>query len=168
MIHNAPEFDIDQELESIIEKYNLDRHYPAYRTSRQACAYIKKWIASLSDNGSTFLFIGMDERALRLINSWITGDNISTLQISSVEELDNHMERLQNTDKIYATSYTRTIEILHWLWRHDFQAQSIYDMLENQHIYLQMEFYRFFTPLVFSDELRLNDRSKKSPSMDLL
>lgn len=155
MIHHTAEFDIERELESIIEKYNLDRHYPAYRTSRQACAYIKKWIASLSDNGSKSLFIGMDERALKLINSWIIGDNVSTLQISSVEKLDNHMEELQNTDKIYVVSYTRTIEILHWLWRHDYHAESIYDVLENQHIYLQMEFYRFFTPLVISSELSL-------------
>ena len=28
--------DIDKELERIIEKYELDRHYPAYRVSRQA------------------------------------------------------------------------------------------------------------------------------------
>lgn len=123
-------------------------------------------IADLSDNGNTVLFIGMDERALKLINSWIIGDNISTLQIFVVEELDNEMEKLRKADKIYIVSYTRTIEILHWLWRHDFQAESIYDRLENQHIYLQMEFYRFFTPLIISDELRLFEKFKEKSADD--
>lgn len=147
--------DINQELEKIIEKYNIDRHYPAYRTSRQACAYLKKWIENLSDTESTVLFISMDDRARFLIRSWSTGNNISTLQISSVEELSEHIEEMQNTDKIYIVSYSRTIEILHWLWRHNFQAESVYDMLENQHIYLQMEFHRFFAPINISAELDL-------------
>ena len=36
--------DIDKELERIIEKYELDRHYPAYRVSRQASNFIRKWV----------------------------------------------------------------------------------------------------------------------------
>lgn len=150
--------DIEQELERLIEKYKVDKHYPAYRTSRRACAYINKWIRDLSNAEKTVLFISMDERALHLIRNWSTGNNISTLQISSVKELSEHMEKMQNTDKIYIVSYSKTIEILHWLWRHNFQAESVYDMLENQHIYLQMEFHRFFSPIKISDELDLENQ----------
>lgn len=149
--------DINHELEQIIEKYNLDIHYPAYRTSRLACAFMKNWIEELSDAKDTFLFIGMDEYALQLIRGWIVGDNISTLKISSLEDLTGYFVKLQDVDRIYIVSYTRTIEILHWLWRHDFRAESVYDVLENHHIYTQMEYYRFFTPLVDSVELNFND-----------
>lgn len=152
--------DINHELEQIIEKYNLDAHYPAYRTSRMACAFIKNWIEKLSGIKDTFLFISMDECALQLINGWSIGDNISTLWISSLGDLAEYIMKLQNVDRIYIVSYTRTIEILHWLWRHDFRAESVYDVLENHHIYMQMEYYRFFTPLVDSVELNIDDELK--------
>lgn len=155
--------DINHELEQIIEKYDLDRHYPAYRASRQACAFMKNWLEVLSDTKGTFLFISMDDYALQLIRGWIVGEgsNISTLKITSPEDLAEYIVKLQNVDKIYIVSYTRTIEILHWLWRHDFVAESVYDVLENHHIYTQMEYYRFFTPLVESDELNHDDRYKE-------
>lgn len=152
---------INNELEQIIEKYNLDRHYPAYRVSRRACDYMSKWIKKLSSLNQTFTFISMDEHALKLINDWARNENsknISTLLISSVEELGDFCSILKKADKLYIVSYTRTIEILHWLWRHDFHAESIYDVLENEHIYLQMEFYRFFTPLKMSPELELYEK----------
>lgn len=155
---------INQKLEQIIEKYDLDKYYPAYRISGQACTYMEKWIKELSGMENTFLFISMDERALQLISGWAAKDNIRTLLISSVDELDDYIERFCDI-KIYIVSYTRTIEILHWFWRHDLQAESVYDVLENQHIYLQMEFYRFIPPLLTSDELRLNT-SLKEKSVD--
>lgn len=154
--------DIDHELEQIIEKYNIDAHYPAYRSSRRACDFIKNWIDELSDTEGTFLFISMDGYALQLIRGWITGDNISTIKLSALEDLYEYIVKLQNADKIYIVSYTRTTEILHWLWRHDLRAESVYDVLENHHIYTQMEYYRFFTPMVDSAELDIDDIIKGS------
>ncbi len=149
--------DINDELEKIIEKYNLDRHYPAYKESRRACDYIYKWIKALSHTGKKSLFIGMDEHALKLINNWGADSKISTLLVCSVEKLKSFTGILENADKLYIVSYTRTIELLHWLWEHGYQAESIYDILENEGIYLQMEFYRFFSPLQMSPELNLNE-----------
>lgn len=154
--------DIDKEIEEIIERHNLDRHYPAYRMSRRACDFIQKWVKRLTIEESKFLFVGMDEHTLKLISNWAQADNVDTLLICSVEELERdtgkgYFERLVNADKIYVVSYSRTIEILHWLWRHDFQAESVYDILENEQIYLQMEFYRFFFPLKMTSELDLNE-----------
>lgn len=68
--------------------------------------------------------------------------------------------------KLYVVSFTRSIEILHWLWRHGYNAESVYDVLEDEGICLQMEFYRFFTPIKVSDELDLYylvDFSEKTP-----
>lgn len=155
--------DINHELEQLIEKYDLDRHYPAYRTSRQACAFLKNWIQELSDTKDTILFIGMDAYALQLIHGWTTGNNISILRVSGLEDLAGCMVKLQNVDRIYVVSYAWTIEILHWLWRHDFRAESVYDVLENHHIYVQMEFYRFFTPLADNAELDLDAWFKGNP-----
>ncbi len=161
--------DIDKELESIIETYNLDRHYPAYRTSRWACDFIQKWVKRLANEEEKFLFVGMDEHALRLISNWAQADNVDILFISTVEELENNTRggfgRLENADKIYVVSYSRTIEILHWIWRHGFQAESVYDILENEQIYLQMEFYRFFVPLKMNPELGL-DEQREEKSVD--
>lgn len=102
---------------------------------------------------TTFLFISMDERALQLIRGWAAEDNVKILFIYSLDELDNYTERFQNFGKIYIVSYTRTIEILHWFWRHDLHAESVYDVLENEHIYPQMEFYRFIPPLAMHHAL---------------
>lgn len=151
------EFDVDQEMEIIIEKYNLDRHYSEYRISKQACVYIRNWVENLSEQDIKILFITMDESVFWMLRGWAMGENISVIQISSVEGLDNHIEALKNVDKVYIIAYTRTVEILHWLWRHDFQAESVYDILENQHIYCQMEFYRFFPPFNVGRELELGD-----------
>lgn len=41
MAENTDNLSINQQLEHLIEKYNLDRHYPAYRTSRHACAFLE-------------------------------------------------------------------------------------------------------------------------------
>lgn len=161
MNDNMMEFNIDQELEEIIEKYNLDRYYPAYRTSGRACAYLKEWVESLSEMNTKILFITMNDSVLWMIRRWAVRENISAIQITSVENLDNHITALKNADKVYIAAYTRTVEILHWLWRHDFHAESVYDILENQNIYCQMEFYRFFSPLNMSDELKLNAQHKE-------
>lgn len=158
--------DINNELEQIIEKYNLDRHYPAYRVSGRACNYLHKWIEKISRDSKSFLFISMDQHALKLIDSWAGGDKkISTLLIGSVDELSGLINKLSNVDKLYIVSYSRTVEILHWLWEHGFQAESIYDILENENIYLQMEFYRFFTPLKMTPELGL-DENMEEKSVD--
>lgn len=156
MLSNSMVVDIDQELESIIIKYNLDRHYPVYRTSRQACAYLRKWIENLSETDTKILFITIDNSVMWMIRGWAIRENIDVIRISSVEDLDNYISGLQNVEKVYIAAYTRTVEILHWLWRHDFQGESVYDVLENQGIYCQMEFYRFFPPFVLSDELGLD------------
>lgn len=129
--------DIDMELEELIEKYDLDRHYPAYRPSRRACDYMHKWIKELSNSDKVFLFIGMDEHALKIIEDWGETEktkNINTLLIGAVEELRDLAEELEGR-VIYIVSYTRTTEILHWIWEHGYQAESIYDKLENVHIY---------------------------------
>lgn len=146
--------DINYELEMLIEKYNIDRHYPAYRISRQACGYLRGWVQKLADDEGEFLFIGMDKWALELIKRWGAGDNINILFIGNVNELADHAEELK-MKKLYVLSFTRTIEILHWLWRNHYTAESVYDILENVHIYPQMEFYRFFTPIKASKELEL-------------
>lgn len=146
--------DINREVDVLIEKYNIDRHYPAYRISRQACDYLRGWTQKLADDEGEFLFIGMDKWALELIKRWGAGDNIKILLIGNVNELVDHAEELK-TKKLYVLSFTRTIEILHWLWRNHYTAESVYDILENVHIYPQMEFYRFFTPIKATKELDL-------------
>lgn len=152
---------INQELEHIIEKYHLDRHYPAYRLSKRACGYISGWIGRLSGTGNTYLFIGMDEHALKMINSWSKGKNIGILLIEAVQELDGLIGKLEKADGIYVVSYSNTVEILHWFWRHGLDAESIYDVLENAGIYLQMEFYRFFPPIKMDKELELHQNAEE-------
>lgn len=147
--------DIDRELEGLIEKYNIDRHYPAYRESRRACEYLRGWIQKLSDEKKEFVFITMDEQVLWLINVWgKKAPNISSLYITNVKELEIHEEEIKEK-KLYVVAMTRTVEILHWLWRHSYHAESVYDILENEGIYVQMEFYRFFYPIKDAEELDL-------------
>ena len=109
----------------------------------------------------------MDEHALKIIEDWGETEktkNINTLLIGAVEELRDLAEELEGR-VIYIVSYTRTTEILHWIWEHGYQAESIYDKLENVHIYLQMEFYRFLTPLKITPELGLS-QYRKEKSVD--
>lgn len=147
--------DIDRELEGLIEKYNIDRHYPAYRESRQACEYLREWIGKLADEKEDFLFISTDEQVQWLINVWGgKASNISILSINNVKELELHEEEIKEK-RLYVVAMTRTVEILHWLWRHGYQAESVYDILENEGIYVQMEFYRFFNPIKDTKELDL-------------
>lgn len=163
---------INQELELLIEKYNIDRHYPAYRVSKRACDYLRKWVQKLADGKEDILFIGMDDKALKLIQGWGARDSIEILFINNVDELNSHVKDLM-TKKIYVASFTRTVEILHWLWKNDFVAESIYDILEKEQIYLQMEFYRFFSPIKVTEELDLHkwisgERTPDGSSITLL
>lgn len=147
--------DIDRELEGLIEKYNIDRHYPAYRESRRACEYLREWIQELANEKREFLFISMDEGALRLINIWRRkASNISVLYINDVKELEIHEEEIKEK-RLYVAAMTRTVEILHWLWRHSYNAESVYDILESEGIYVQMEFNRFFYPIKDTEELNI-------------
>lgn len=126
--------DINRELEGLIEKYNIDRHYPAYRESRRACGYLCEWIRKLANEEGEFLFISMDEYVLWLINIWGgNASNISNLYIDNVKELEIHEEEIKGKT-LYVVAMTRTVEILHWLWRHGYHAESVYDILENEGI----------------------------------
>lgn len=159
------DFDIDRELENLIEKYDLDCWYPAYRISGKACALLKEWAQTIRDGQENVLFVSMDEQALHLLCGWAHGERTGGLLIDCAAKLEDYTEKFQSFDKIYIVSFTRTMELLHWFWRHDLQAESVYDILEEQHICLQMEFYRFIPPLVMSDELALNG-SMKERSVD--
>lgn len=148
--------DINFELEKLIEKYGIDRHYPAYRASRRACGYMREWLKKLVGGKEEVLFISMDIQALKLIKIWqggVSGD-VGTLHIESVDELDSHEGDLKGK-KLYVVSMTRTVEILHWIWRHGYNAESVYDIMEDEGICMQMEFYRFFTPIKPTEELDL-------------
>ena len=60
--------DIDKEIERIIEKYELDRHYPAYRVSRQASNFIRKWVRGLAETGREVLGVGEDGKHTDIVN----------------------------------------------------------------------------------------------------
>jgi hypothetical protein len=147
--------DINEELESIIKKYRLDRHYPEYRNARKACIYLKKWIEELSELKDSVLFVSMDEYALNLIRSWANNSNIRTLLIKTTEELDDHKIEFEKASCIYVASYSRTNGILHWFWRNEYEAESVYDLLESENIYLSREFCQFYAPLKVEPELQL-------------
>ena len=153
--------DIELELENIIEKYDLDRHYPAYRISMTARRYIKEMIEQFIavGGGKSCVFITSRWEVQEWIGRWARGNTevVSAIRISDVDSLYEYTVKLEKADHIYVASYEQTNVILHWLWEHDIEAQSLYDVLEEQHIYVQMEFVDFFLPLTFDKELGLDD-----------
>ena len=147
--------DINKEIENIIEMYQLDRHYPAYRTSKAAINYMQKFVHKLSESGQRHLFICTSKKAKRMIDSWHLNDLVRSVYIFHLEELNEYLLAMENVDSLYVVSRSREIEILHWIWRHGLEAKSVYDILEEHNIYAPMEFCDFFHPIKLSKELNL-------------
>lgn len=154
--------DINAELEKIIEKYKLDRHYPAYRVHKTACDYMRRFVKELADSGESSLLICTKTHTYQLLKTWIGGDdnNVSAIRILSSESLNDYLLKLHNTEHIYVAAKSETNEILHWLWRHGFCAESVYDILEEQAVYVPYEFCYFFEPIQMSRELELDVRNE--------
>ena len=151
---------IDLELEHIIERYKLDRHYPMYQKVKKATEIIRTLMERESKSGQSIAVVGNDMVALRMIEGWNAGKcGIQFLKYNAVDDQEIQKTDWNVFDKIYIVSYEAAGDLLQYFSEKKIRFEWIYAILENYDLYLQDEFYRFFHPKMYfeSDSMSENN-----------
>ncbi len=135
---------IDERLNEIIIKYNLDRHYPQYRKMLMARKVLKRYVDDLVESKKITLFICDSETLVRMISRLANEDEcISFLNIQEKELKKLENVEWENYDKIVMLSFYNVEYIFRWFRTHNIAYEWIYDVFETEGIYFEREFYKF-------------------------
>ena len=140
-------YDIENRLNDIIFKYNLDEFYPSYRKSIKA-----KKILSLiiKDNKENVVFIVQNEEEKNICQCYIK----SKIQYVLEKNLQNYTsEYWMNFDKIYIISFDKKKLIKGYFDKIEVRTEWIYDDFLQENLQFEAAFY---------DDNLLSEKEKKS------
>lgn len=138
--------DIEEALQEIIFKYDLDRFYPHYRNMYKAELSIRNIVTEMIGQHEKALFVGDDETAIEFVRN-IAGD-YKDIQFLTYDRSNCGFPELsvidwQECGKIYLIAFYGAEYVEQWFRTHDIQYEWIYDIFEREGIFLQREFYIF-------------------------
>lgn len=140
--------DINEALNEIIFKYNLDRCYPHYRNMYQAERILRDIIREIKQRNKKVFFIGNDKAEKDFIQ-YLSGDyhDISFLLLNRQDLLPPQLEQIvwEKYDEIYLLSFYGEAYIERWLRIHNIRYKWIYDIFEQGGAFLQRGFLSFCT-----------------------
>lgn len=138
---------INEELNRIIFKYNIDRCYPHYRNMCRAEKVLQRLINEITEDKRKAIFVGNDPKGIEFIQN-MAGDYVGIQFVSyDREDLELHfMENIAWNEycgevyliSLYGAEYTER-----WFWRHNVPFQWLYNIFEKEGIYFQKEFFVF-------------------------
>lgn len=137
---------INEELNRIIFKYNLDRCYPHYRNMYKAEKVLRDLIKGITQKKGKAVFIGDDPKGIKFIQN-IARDykDIAFFCYKRDDIKLNALESVQwkEFENIYLISFYNIEHIERWLRVHKLLFRWIYDIFEEKEIYFQKEFFVF-------------------------
>lgn len=137
---------IDEELNEIIFKYHLDRHYPHYRNMYESEKILRNVVKNIIQYGKKAIFVGNDSTEIEIIRN-MSKDN-ENIDFLDYDRKDISLEQLesicwQDYEEIYLISYYGAEYAERWFRMHSIKYAWIYDIFEKEGIYLQRAFYAF-------------------------
>ncbi len=138
--------DIDEALNEIIFKYNVDSYYPHYRNMYKAEKILLGMITEMIQRQRKAVFVGDEKTGIEFIRN-ISGD-YNGIQFLSYDRNDRELKDLskiglQEYDKVYLISFYGAEYAERWFRLHNIQYEWIYDIFEREGIILQREFFIF-------------------------
>lgn len=137
---------INEELNSIIFKYGLDRYYPHYRNMCEAEKILRNIVEEAIKRKEETIFIGDNIKGIELIRN-ISRDS-KEVHYFCYEQNDFELHSLENVqwgkyNNIYLISFYNVEYVDRWLRRHKVLYEWIYNIFEVNGLFLQKEFFMF-------------------------
>lgn len=131
---------INEELNHIICKYDLDRAYPQFRKMLLAEELITAWMEDISKENKRLLCLASNQCDIKYFSALGDRicDNISYLELKENESLDRELEEY---DVVWIISL-QSAYIAYQLAKSDIPYVEIYDELQKQGLIFELECYK--------------------------
>lgn len=138
--------DINEKLNGIIFKYQLDKYYPHYKNMCEADKILGNIIKEIKHNRKKAVFVGDDKAGIEWIRN-ISSD-YGDIDFCLYNRMDKEPDKSKSFDwekydEIYLISFYGAEYVERWFRLHDVQYKWIYDIFEQEGIFLQREFFAF-------------------------
>lgn len=138
--------DINEALNRIIYKYNLDYYYPHYRNMCEAQKILRDIVQNIVQSKKKAVFVGDDLTGLEFVHN-ISGDydGIDFLLYDRGKQTPQEIQKADQRkyEEIYLLSFLGVEHVERWFRQHNISCQWIYDVFERKGIVLQREFFVF-------------------------
>lgn len=138
--------DINEALNKIIYKYNLDQYYPHYRNMCEAQKVLRNLVQIIVQGKKKVMFAGDDQTSLEFVHNISRDyDGIDFLLYDRGKQTPQEIEETdwEKYEEIYLLSFMGAEYIERWFRQHNISFQWIYDVFEREGIVLQREFFAF-------------------------
>ncbi len=138
--------DYNAKIEEIVRKYDLDRHYPKYRSCSDAIQILRRYFQAVI---SKVLIVGNDTVALKYVESFLKPHaECDMLRVVNPLDLKNDfvINKYNSSEKIYLVSYESADEIMSIIRNSGREVIWVFDILRNNGINIEGEFYQFYDP----------------------
>lgn len=138
--------DINEALNQIIFKYQLDRYYPHYKDMYEAEKILRDIIKKVKQDQKIVLFIGKKSKEMGFLQSLSDGyADIHFHYYDTEETVPRQLENVtwDNYNAVYLVSFYGAEYIERWFRLHDIRYEWLYDIFEREGIFLQREFLSF-------------------------
>lgn len=137
---------INEDMDEIIFKYELDRYYPHYRNMYKAEKILRNVIRGIERSNKNVIIVGDDVDGIRFVRH-VAGDyaNIFFLLYDQNDIALHQLEDVawEEYEGVYLISFCGVEYVEQWFGLHNIQYEWIYDIFEREGVYLQKEFYAF-------------------------
>ncbi len=138
--------DIDETLNDIIFKYQLDYYYPHFRNMYEAKKILSSIVADIEQNHKRVIFIGDDQTGIDFVQHIVR--EYDDIHFCAYNRDDPSLHKLNRVDWnvydcIYLISFYGTGYIERWFVTHHIKYEWIYDVFERNGIIMQEEFFCF-------------------------
>lgn len=134
--------DINELLNQIIFKYHLDRYYPHYRNMYEADRVLRKIIREVAENKSKVIMVGDDQTGISVIRNMSRDyQDIHFVHYRDEDSLEHLAVCWEDYERVFLISYHEAAYAERWFRTHHIKYEWIYDLFEQEGIYLQRVFY---------------------------
>lgn len=143
--------DINELLNEIIFKYNLDRCYPHYRKIYEAEKILKNLLQSIIKGHRKVIFVGNDKTGIEFIRN-LSGNYEWIKFLVYDKDISSQLESVdwKMYESIYLISFYGKEYVERWFRKYHIPYEGIYDIFEGRGLFLQREFYAFGKEDLFS------------------
>ncbi|MDE6386765.1 MAG: hypothetical protein K2L82_03025 [Lachnospiraceae bacterium] len=138
--------DINEELEEIIRKYQLDHYYPHYRNMYRAEKILQNVIKGIIQRNGKAIFVGNDKTGIAFVRN--ISKDYAGIRFLYYARNDMGLSRLEKAEwdkdeEIYLISWYGAEYVEKWFRMHYIQYEWIYDIFEREGCLFQREFFAF-------------------------
>lgn len=153
---------IDDKLQKLILKYNIDSCVPKYNPFLKACTIAKKFYEKISNHYRQIVLFGTNETDVKWVQKCICKQSAKEFIFYPNQEnrFDNNIESFY-----WVVSRDSENVLLNWLKSHKLIGENIYDLFQENGIQIENNFYDIYDEIYY--DFRTGEASKDWKSFDI-